>query len=236
MPINPFLEKSSVSTMIAPTKGNKFFFMRRLHMQMSMDYVERARYHVFEDISKKCQDLTPMVIDCAKHYYVDLSKRKLSRGNIRKGLIACCIYYACKKNNVSRSIKEIACICEITPAVLNTANKIFQDIMSDVIETSVFNDTTKVDNLVNRFLSNINIDRSIAFQLSKEVSKINSISNDNQLFIGKTPSAVTSAIILYVLKKQNISFNKKASSIQLNVSIVTLNKLLNILTTNSSLF
>ena len=49
-PINPLLEKSSMSTMIQYSATNGF--MRKLHNQMSMNYVERSRYHVFEDITK----------------------------------------------------------------------------------------------------------------------------------------------------------------------------------------
>ena len=90
-PINPLLEKSSMSTLI---KTNKHHFMKRLHNQMSMDYVERSRYHVFESITRMAGDvgkLSPAVIEEAKHFYKILSERKLSRGLIRKGLIACCI-------------------------------------------------------------------------------------------------------------------------------------------------
>jgi transcription initiation factor TFIIB len=131
--INPLLEKSSMSTLISrsnnfKSRSTNFNFMRKLHNQMSMNYVERSRYHVFENISKMAGDsgkLSHNVIEQAKYYYMILSQRKLSRGEIRKGLIACCIMHACRNMNVPRSMREISKMTGVSVPTLNKTTKIF---------------------------------------------------------------------------------------------------------------
>jgi len=234
MPVNPLLEKSSVSTIITGGKNN--YFMKRLHMQMSMDYVERSRWHIFNDINKKCEHLSSAIAESSKHFYVEMSKHKLSRGNVRKGLIACCIFYSCIHHSVSRSIKEIACLCDITPSVLNNANKIFQEIIKGHIDESLFLDNIQVDDLTSRFCSYLNLQKQIRIIVVKAVKRINDIVEKSNILIGKTPSAITAGIILYVLTKNQVQFQKKNASSQLNVSIVTLNKVIQILNNNESMF
>ena len=160
-PINPLLEKSSMSTLI---KTNKFHFMKRLHNQMSMGYVERSRYHVFEQISQMAGEtgkLSPAVIEQSKYFYKILSERKLSRGLIRKGLIACCIIYACKIMHVPRSLKEISVMTNVPIPTLNKTMKIFVTHMNDVLirntsDTFIF-EATECKHLINRYCSNLRI-------------------------------------------------------------------------------
>lgn len=235
MPTNPFFEKSGCSTIIGGP-SHKNFFMKKLHAQMSMDYVERSRYHMFVKISKMCETLSQSVIETVKYYYVQMSKEKLSRGNVRLGLIACCIFYACKKDKVPRSIKEVSAMCDIEPSVFNNAHKIFREIMKDHISVDLFEETTQVDDLVTRFCGYLNFDRKKRCYFNKQIIQMNNIIDETQILIGKTPSAITAACIFYICKKDNIEIKKNYISKQVNVSIVTINKIYNLLENNSHLF
>ena len=168
MPTNPFFEKSGCSTIIGGP-GNKNFFMKKLHAQMSMDYVERSRYHMFVKIGRMCESLSPSVLETVKHYYVNMAKEKLSRGNVRLGLIACCIFYACKKDKVPRSIKEVSAMCDIEPTVFNNAHKIFRDIMKEHVPNELFEETTQVDDLITRFCGYLNFDRQKRCYFQKQI-------------------------------------------------------------------
>ena len=235
MPTNPFFEKSGCSTIIGGS-NNKNFFMKRLHAQMAMDYVERSRYHMFVKIGRMCESLSPAILDTVKCYYVQMTTEKLSRGNVRKGLIACCIYYACKKDKVTRSIKEISAICEIEPSVFNNAHKIFRDIMKDNIPNELFEETTQVDDLITRFCGYLNFDRKKRCYFQKQITNMNNIIDKTQILIGKTPSAITASCIFYICQKEKEDITKKIISQQVNVSIVTINKIYQLLETNSHLF
>lgn len=236
-PINPLLEKSSMSTMIGKGGGSRFWLLRRIHQQNSMDYVERARYHTFEHLQKMCDSarLSPNIINKAKFYYKEMSERKLSRGAVRQGLIACCILFACKANQVSRSVKEIANVCKIDPVKINSSVKIFTEIMADLLEEQDTN-STQVTDLISRFCNCINIPHNEQFNIGKKVRMYNSKVEYSKILIGKTPSAITSAIIYFVLLENGYNVNKKLLCEKHNISIVTLNKIVQILENNRQIF
>jgi transcription initiation factor TFIIB len=240
-PVNPLLEKSSMSTMI---RSNKYCFMKKLHNQMSMDYVERSRYHVFENISKMAGDvgkLTPAIIEQAKYYYKLLSERKLSRGVIRKGLIACCIIYACKTMNVPRSLKEISKMTEVSIPILNKTMKIFVTLMNDVLqkhdrvnnEYFVF-EATECSHLLSRYCNSLNLpDKNDSKLLLRESVRVNNIVKESGLLDCKTPSAIATSIIIYASTNLKLTyFTKIDISKHFNVSIVTINKIVKLIKTH----
>ena len=165
-----------------------------------------------------------------------MANEKLSRGNVRMGLIACCIFYACKKHNAPRSIKEISCMCEIEPTVFNSAHKVFREIMTGYIGEEYFEETTQVDNLVSRFCTYLNMNRKQSFYISKIVKNMNEKIDESQILIGKTPSAITAACIYYVMINEKMEITKKNLSVKLNVSVVTINKIYQVIMDNRSMF
>ena len=234
-PINPLLEKSSMSTMIQYSP--KISFMRKLHNQMSMNYIERSRYHVFEHITKLCMNLSPVVIDQAKYYYKVLSERRLSRGVIRKGLIACCIMYACKSMNVHRSVKEISAIAQVPVPVINKTAKIFMQVMNDVlaksatIPTDTYNyEATNSKHLINRYCNNLQLPKATEQKLIRYVHAMDDKLKDSHLLDCKTPSAITCSMILFASQQLKIEeVNKTLIHKMFKISIVTLNKLIKVI-------
>lgn len=224
-PVNEFFEKSSMSTKIGG-KGNAF--MKRLHNQMSMDYVERARYQVFnliENWAKENGHLPINVVSLAKEYYVKMNSEKISRGNVRKGLIACCIMYACKNCNVSRSVKEIASITGVDVSIINKSEKKFESIMKSIVTTNTHK-TTDATDLITRFVNHANLDVANEFVIVREVNKLfESVKNKPEL-IGKTPHAITAGIICYYLQKESHKIDKKSLAQVFDISNVTLNKII----------
>lgn len=234
-PINPLLAKSSMSTMI---RSNRHHFMKRLHNQMSMDYVERSRFHVFESITKMAGDvghLSPAIIDQAKCYYKTLSERKLSRGVIRKGLIACCIMYACKTLNVPRSVKEISAITKVSVPTLNKTTKVFMKTMGDVLQSAdggmdSLLESTDSKHLINRYCSLLHIhEKKQEMLLVRKVKYMDEELKKAGILDCKTPTAITSAIICYAAQSLGIPVSKTTMSNLFKVSIVTINKIIKII-------
>lgn len=235
IPINPLLEKSSMSTMIK--SSNKHHFMCRLHNQMSMDYVERSRYHVFESISKMGSDignLSPVIINQAKCYYKSISERKLSRGSVRKGLIACCIMYACKAMSVPRSIKEISTITNVPVTTLNKTSKLFMKLMGDELQTAQGVDTrleyTDSIHLINRYCNLLHLpDKKNEHRLVREVRRIDKDMKEHGVLDCKTPTAITSGTIVYAATQLNIPISKTDVSNMFHISVVTINKIVKVI-------
>lgn len=229
-PINPMLKKSSMSTMIVSNRHN---FMKRLHQQMSMDYVERARYHVFEAIAKVAGDIGHLphnVIEQAKFYYKTLSERKLSRGDVRKGLIACCIFHACKEMNVPRSLKEISAITSVPTSVLNRTNKMFIKLMHDVSGL----EATECRHLISRFCNQLQLQKANENKVVRYALKIDHAIQEMGLLDCKTPSAVSAGIIVYSADILGVELLKCRVSSLVNVSVVTINKITKAISENSA--
>lgn len=224
-PSNPLLEKSSLNTYI---KSNKFSFMAKLHNQMSMNHVERSLFHVFEFIARLSNDngnLPNVVVEQAKFYYKLISERKLSRGVIRKGLISCCILHSCKLHNVTRSVKEISIICNIDVPIINKTNKIFIEIMRDVLEKdNTLNIYTSTQDLIPRYCNSIEFDKQLEYKLIKSCLKLNKIITEEGILDGKTPSSVVCGIIFFITKQNKITFDNKKFVKNQKISIVTVNK------------
>ena len=224
-PINPLLEMSSLSTMIGKGGGNKYWLMKKIHQQNSMNYVERSRWHMFENITSMCEkgNLPVVVINYAKQYYKTVSEKRLTRGGVRQGLVACCILYACKQCNVSRTVKEISQITGIESTKINSASKIFESLMKEHLEEPKEN--THRD-LILRFCSYLGIDDcKQQCMISQKVDSLSEEITKSRILVGKTPSAITSGLIYTVLCDMGYKVNKKNMASNHGISIVTLNKI-----------
>ena len=231
-PTNDLFEFSSMSTMISG--GNQNSLMQRIHRQSSMTYVERARWHVCESIQKMAGDhgkLMPAIVEQAKHYYKSISEKKLSRGSVRQGLIACCILYACKAYEVNRSVQEISQMCNIEQAIINKSVKLFEELMEDEIKIQ---NTTDFNSLVVRFVDIFDIDKQVKRQVINQCKKMYTQLNVSGTLQGKTPSAITSALICYQLEIMEIQFNKQKVVAAHKVSLVTLNKIVAVIKSHFS--
>jgi len=227
-PINPLLERSSMSTMISRSKGNKNWLMIRIHEQNSMDYIERSRYHIFEFINKigTREGLSPHILEEAKRLYKFISERKLSRGKVRQGLIACCVMHSCKISNVSRSSKEIAEMFNLDISVINSTSKIFDTLIENVTQESFI----CPNDLIVRYSNILGLEKEDEKFLIKNVKHLAKQFEENEELIGKTPAAITSGLIYYTLSNDmNLNVNKKFLTQQHNISIVTLNKIIGVL-------
>lgn len=229
-PSNPLLEKSSLSTMIntSKAKGNNYT-MAKIHQQQSMNYVERSLYHVFEEIQKMAGDrghLSQSIIEQAKAYYKKISEKRLSRGSVRKGLIACCILYACKAHNVPRSVKEIGDMCNISVSILNKTTKIFTNLLKDEVSCT---NGVHVDDLISRFCNVFQFEHKEHHSILRDVRKVHDYVLEHNILSGKTPTSVASGIIYFVLQKRGYEVDKDLIVSQHKVSFVTLSKIQSVL-------
>ena len=121
-PINPLLPKSSMGTTMSYVNNSKFKALSRLHQWNQMPADERSLYEVFKKIDVLVRDtsINVKIVAETKKYYKILSEKDeklkgfLTRGTIRKSLIAACLMVSCKNNNKPMRECEIAEICGIT--------------------------------------------------------------------------------------------------------------------------
>ena len=132
MPLNVLLPKSSIGTSINSRGGN--YSMNKLVLYQnwnSMPYKERSKYKVFTEIDNKCRknNLPNIISESAKSLYSIISSTKISRGNNRIGIIAACVFHACKECDFPRSIKELSDIFDIDSKVMTKGCKKYTEII-----------------------------------------------------------------------------------------------------------
>lgn len=224
IPINPLLPKSSMGTYIG---GNKYGSLQRLHSWNAMPSDERSLWHVFEDINIKTQntDLVSKIKDEAKMYYKMLSSKQesiegiLTRGTVREGIKAACLFVACKNNAVPRSSGEIAKMFGISATDVTKGLKKFVEIeMKKDIQINI--NVSGAKEFVKRYCCKLNISynyEKIALIVADRAQRLG-IVKDN------TPPSIAAGVLYLVI----VIFELKVTKIQLKeklcVSDVTISK------------
>jgi transcription initiation factor TFIIB len=224
IPVNPLLPKSSMGTYIG---GNKYGSLQRLHSWNAMPSDERSLWHVFEDINIKTQNsgLVSKIKDEAKMYYKMLSCKSeciegiLTRGTVREGIKAACLFVACKNNGVPRSSIEISKMFGIQPTDVTKGLKKFIEIeMKKDIQINV--NVSNPQDFVKRYCSKLLISKrieKIALIISKRAQRLG-IVKDN------TPPSIAAGIIYLIIVVFKLNITKVSLKEKLSVSDVTVSK------------
>lgn len=226
MPVNALLPESSLGTSMSNKNRNQT--MNRLGMYQrwnSMPYKERSLYKVFVEIDAKClaHDICPVIRNTAKSLYKILSETQIKRGKKRLGIIAACVFNACKECGVPRSPNEISCVFEIDPKVMTKGLNDYTEIMRmSKTDISRIQDVRSINirDFIQRFCHKLGLTE----KQSSIISGIADICEDLHLISENTPpSMATGCIYLYVREKE-LDITKKDISEVCKISEVTINK------------
>ena len=127
-----------------------------------MPYKERSLYKVFNDIDSKCitNELPRIIATTAKSLYKIISETKISRGSNRIGVIAACVYNACKECSVPRTINELSELFGIDSKVMTKGCKKYTEIMRiSKHDISRIQNTKSIDldDFIERFSHNLSL-------------------------------------------------------------------------------
>ena len=177
----------------------------------------------FSNISTNAVNIHDNVVKHAADIFVQFSLKKITRGSVRKGIIACSLIKACCNCNFTVSIKEIAKITNVDSNVITKAKKLFNTTQSSSMsypfeDNSEYNSFYRINN---KFCNLLDFPPYIRQWIKAETLRLfNKIDSNRQT----SPLVMSASLICYVLKKENIKFDKQHISTVLDVSIVTLNK------------
>ena len=226
MPVNQLLPKSSLGTSVSHNYSSEV--MNRVGMYQrwnSMPYKERSLYLVFTEIQQKCNknNLPEIIIQCAQSLYTIISETKISRGNNRKGIIAACVFNACKECNVPRSANELAEMFEIDQKIMTRGIKKYIEIMrlSKRDKSRIVNmKSIDINDFIERFSHKLNLNHNDISSINKIVQKCFEFKIDND----NTPPAMAAGCIYLYVKLNNSSISKKEIANVSKISEVTINK------------
>ena len=242
--VNKLLPQSSIATTIS---GNCSSRIKILHSWSAMPYKERSLNEVFKIIQSKCTEgkILKCIEDDAKIMYKNISdckhligknkdKNIIIRGTNRKGLIAACLLYACRKKDKTRSPKEIAELFGLKYTEITKGCKTFFK-LAKLKHMEVKLSFTKPEHFITRFCDELKIKKEYAeqaIQISNNVQKLHIASVH-------TPLSLATGSIYLMIHLNGFDIQKRVIAEKFNVSQVTIAKafkklepFINILTNN----
>jgi transcription initiation factor TFIIIB Brf1 subunit/transcription initiation factor TFIIB len=238
IPFNPLLPVSSMGTIIMTGGGhsNQMRRIKRYHNWNSMPYLERARYHVFDEIANVCNraGVPELILKEAQSLYVLIRDNSITRGSKRRGIIAACLYYAFKNRGYPRNSKEVAEMFNITTSEMTNGCKFFQQIMT-TNDTKEGRDKVQAmkcsmpKDFIPRFCSHLSLND---MQFIKLCTVISERAFQDEIATENTPPSVACAIIYMLSMMLGLEISIKTIHSKCSISEVTINKCFKTLWTN----
>ena len=205
--------------------GNKYALMCRLSFHDSMNHRDRAlhkAYLEFDQICKENLNLTSNITKVAQSYYKKIAESQLTRGAVRSGIKANCVFFACKDAKVPRTTQEIANAFGISTKDIS---RTYDTVRGHLKVTSTKTITCPHDMVPRIFTSlGFHMDRAAQKLKMKCIRACQAVATYPKL-MGKTPMAVASTTILRVLKETDLAITKEEISEAAGISVATINKI-----------
>jgi len=224
--LDHFSASWGASTFMTAQRGATYAQKRlaRINLHASMNHRDRALFHAYDGmdkVGKMILNLPDNVMYQAKIKYKAFNESVLTRGAVRNGIKANCIFQACREFNVARTTQEIAAAFGIPQRDLSRTFEMFQE---QVPETQV-HVTTPAD-LVARFFNSITcVPEAERGRVKMKIVKICKSLDDCVGLMGRTPKAVACAVIYIVLGNCGFNPNKSEICKICDVSVPTLGKI-----------
>lgn len=226
-PVNTTLYSAAWgSGTVMETRGTTFAQKRlaRINFHTSMNHRDRSLHHAYDDldhVGRNVLNLPDNVMFQAKIMYRKFNEEKLTRGAIRKGIKANCIFRACRDANVSRTTHEISEAFGIPARDISRTADMFRETIPEKTAS-----VTKPSDLVARLFNEV---KCIPEEQRGRVrQKVIQACREHEMRIelmGKTPKGCSAAIMYITLNKLGFPIEKDEIRRICDVSIPTLNKL-----------
>ena len=186
---------------------------QRMFQQMSNE---------FKDICKVAE-LPPIMVKemmtLYKEVYEKMSVRNYSvkRCNIKKGLIAACMYFACRKHKCARDIKEISEFTGLTRKGVSSGCTLFAEIMGP----GYFDMPPMAPSeFIDRYMTKSNV----PWKYYDEIAQLVKTVEQNHILHEVTPNGVCAGLIYHVLQTHNEATDIDTFSKTLRVSVTMIKK------------
>ncbi|ORD97165.1 TF2B [Hepatospora eriocheir] len=186
---NPFIENTQLDTMIA-TNAVGAYNLSKIQSKSYMKSGGKNYKSGMNLITAHCEqhNLSQAVQDRALYVFKIVEDKKLVKGKNVEGVIAACIYIACKQEGCPRTFKEISVVTSIPK---REVGKCYKMIFRDVDGVKLF----ETADIIPRFCSELSLNgkiQSVASEIAKNVCNL-------EILTGRSPDSIAGAVILLVL-------------------------------------
>lgn len=207
--------------------GRNFYEAKKLarrHMHCNSNYKDRNLFHAYEGMDKigtGVLGLKENVMYLAKIKYKKFNENVLTRGAVRTGVKANCIFQACRELGVARTIHEIAEAFGIPSRDMSRTVEMYNEQLpeTDVHITSAANVVARIFNQVTHVP-----DAERGRVRRKIINTCEQIEECIEL-MGKTPKAIACAVMFHVLANMGHPVSRKDICKICDISGPTLTKI-----------
>lgn len=226
---NPLLVESSYGTTIGVTHNQFYARLKQLNNWQSMPSHERSLKLVFDRLTQNGlqNGLTNNIIEFSHQLFAEVSQQqtylgetRLSRGDNRNGLIAACLFYACKEYDVSRSPAEIGKICDVEVSDVTYGINLFHQLMKNNSIIDVNKCITKYSDFIDRYCSNLCIDR----EMTAEILTLGRKVEEKKFLTRNTPQAIACGCIYFITTMYHLGITKSQIAGKCGISVPTITK------------
>ena len=203
-PPSIFLPDSQLSTYIGDRR------LQRFHQRNNLTGAERKLHKLHTDM-EQLGDLhnlpKTVILETVKIYKrlyaeIEATNSGIKRCNVRQGLTAACLYYACRQMMVPRERKTIAEMLGTTTKVVTKGCNEFLDIMGgEFIQIEPF----VPSDFVERYSQILEIPFNIQKKLERAVRYVSNF----QCLSESNPTSITAACIHYVAQRFDLNISKE---------------------------
>lgn len=203
---NSLLPGTQLNTYI----GGKDKRLQRVHQWSNLTRDEKNLHEIykrFEQIgisNNLSKSIVYAASDLYSKLYTEMERQNLGvkRCNVRQGLIAACLFCACKQMNCAREKKEIAEMLGNTTKIATKGWNKFLDIMGDEYRRMP---PLKPEDFVDRFAQYVDVPFQYHHRLTEVVRYISALDT----FADNTPTSVTCACIYFISIEYDLKITKE---------------------------
>ena len=191
-PANPLLDADQLDTMISARDGGSGYAKGLIKVQnrAAVKASERGLLAAFRTITTMCDriDLPKVICDRAKQLYKRVDDERLMKGKATEGIIAACIYAACREERVTRTFKEISALTLVSTKDIGRCYKLLAPCLASAMGI------VSTEDFMARFCSHLNLNTDVqrcAILLARRANELGLLS-------GKSPLSVAAAGIYMV--------------------------------------
>ena len=228
-PHNPYDQCSTIippgfkTVVELPDGTTRTYDLARWHQRVIYNSKDKSFSIVAKEFSRMLErnHLPKKILNTCKHLWgVIMKDGKIKRGGNRKGMIACCVLYACLEAGVPRCRKEIAQIMDIEESEITKGEPLFRDALENSRYHTLLQTSLDPASMFARFVGKLHLPYSYVV----ECTKIHTQCAEDISFVA--PKSIIAAIICYIIKhKQQLKKpTKKEISRVTGVCNPTMNK------------
>jgi|SRR6478609_2392747 len=205
--------------------GGKDKRLQRVHQWNNLTPKERNLHQIYKEFEQigQTHTLSKNVISAAtelyNRLYTEMENKNygVKRCNVRQGLKAACLYFACKQMDTPRERKEIAEMVGNTTKIVTKGCNSFLDIMGgEFLHMEPF----KPEDFVTRFSLSIGLPYPYQLKLQKIVHFVAELDS----LADNTPTSVTAACIYFLSAHFDLGITKEDIHQKCGSSVVIITK------------